>query len=64
MSSLIDALLLEPAPLKAPTRERVVFVALRNDGALGSGRVDNPWNGSTWRGPLLDVTLARNGTLL
>ena len=36
--SLVDALLLEPAPFE-------VWIAIRPDGQKGSGRIDDPWDG-------------------
>ena len=40
MSSLLDALLLDPAPFE-------VWVARRNDGLYGSGTLNDPWDAST-----------------
>lgn len=44
----MDALLMEATPLKTPTAS-AFFVTLRNDGVLGSGTMDDPWDGSTIR---------------
>ena len=51
----MDALLLDPAPLKTPDGT-AVFVALRKDGVLGSGTASDPYDGSTWRGPSVEAT--------
>lgn len=46
--SLIDALLLEPVPFE-------VWIALRTDGQKGSGRIDDPYDGSTIHDPVVSV---------
>jgi hypothetical protein len=38
--SLTDAFLLEPAPFN-------YYLAVRTDGIMGSGRIDDPWDAST-----------------
>jgi hypothetical protein len=56
MSSLSDALLLEPAPFE-------VWVALRTDGQKGSGRIDDPWDGSTVHASPVQITsIVRSGS--
>lgn len=48
--SLLDALLLEePTPPTTPTL-REIFIALRNDGARGSGTINDPFDGGTRAG--------------
>jgi hypothetical protein len=52
--SLLDAFLLDPAPLDT-------WVALRTDGALGSGTEDDPYDGSVANPPQLSVSgIAKN----
>jgi len=60
MSSLMDAFLLEPTPLKTPT-EREIYVALRTDGVLGSGTAADPYDGSTIRLPAIPASIAWPG---
>lgn len=38
--SLAEAMLLDPSPFEC-------WVAARTDGIMGSGTIDDPWNGST-----------------
>src|SRR5688572_20760472 len=52
--SLMDALLLEPHPFE-------VWIALRADGALGSGTQADPYNGGTRTGPVFPVTAIAKG---
>ena len=54
--SLLDALLLEPAPLKTPGASEF-FVALRSDGVLGSGTAADPFDGNVVEGPSLTAAL-------
>ena len=46
--SLVEALLLEPAPFK-------VWIAIRPDGRKGSGRIDDPYDGSTIHDPSVAI---------
>ena len=51
--SLLDALLLEePTPAA-----QEIFIALRNDGARGSGTINDPYDGGTRLGPAQSATL-------
>src|SRR6266853_2973868 len=52
--SLLDALLLDPTPFD-------VWIALRTDGAKGSGTQSDPYDGSTMKAAPLAVTLSNNG---
>src|ERR1043165_6017427 len=51
--SLLDALLLEEP---TPTVQDI-FIARRNDGAAGSGTVNDPFDGGTRRGPPFRATV-------
>ena len=53
--SLIDALLLDPAPFE-------VWIACRTDGLKGSGTASDPYDGST--AARLDARLREIGTLM
>ena len=46
--SLVDALLLEPAPFE-------VWIAIRPDRQKGSGRIDDPYDGSTTHDPSVAI---------
>jgi len=53
--SLLDALLLEPAPFET-------FVAYRADSIKGSGTISDPWNAATkWARPITLSLLNRTG---
>ncbi len=53
--SLTDALLLDPYPFE-------IWIAQRTDGHLGSGRIDDPFDGSTVHQGAKEVTsIARSG---
>jgi hypothetical protein len=53
--SLLDALLLEPAPFE-------VWVAVRADGQKGSGRIDDPYDGGAVHDPQVAITsIVRSG---
>ena len=53
--SLLDALLLDPAPFDT-------WVAYRQDGVKGSGTLNDPWNGSTGYAPPVTISsLVNNG---
>ena len=60
--SLMDVLLLDPAPLKTPDGT-AVFVALRKDGVLGSGTASDPYDGSTTYGRELSCKLLVEGNV-
>jgi hypothetical protein len=51
--SLLDALTLE-----AYRDPRDIWIAIRSDGAAGSGTIEDPFDGSTRPGPLLGASLA------
>src|SRR3972149_1508340 len=63
LDALINADLTNPIPYKsewgANVSRREVFIAIRVDGAIGSGNPDDPYNGST--DELLDALL-RDGS--
>ncbi len=45
--SLLDAFIEDSATNPGQSDRKVVYIAIRNDGATGSGTVDDPYNGST-----------------
>ena len=47
--SLMDGFLLDPFPID-------VWIAIRNDGALGSGSEQDPWSGGVLATPVFTVT--------
>src|SRR6266487_3285098 len=62
--SLIDALLLEPCPLKlsdCPIPHEL-WIAARTDGIKGSGTLDDPYDGSSRLTPVLSIASLTKGT--
>jgi hypothetical protein len=53
--SLLDALLLDPAPFN-------VWIAIRTDGLKGSGTATDPYDGSARLATALSITLTRSGS--
>ena len=56
LDAFVESEVVEPAPLGNSQVRRQVFIAIRNDGARGSGTESDPYNGST--DGLLDELLA------